>query len=169
MAIQELEQFLATTEKPAFRIARMAVHNDADALDIVQDAMMKLVEHYRDKAPEQWPPLFYRILQNRITDFHRGNKRRWQFWKSANDDQAKIEERVDAGNEPGEWLATERLSNEILAEIEALPYQQQQCFLLRGWQGLSEKQTAEAMQLATGTVKTHYARALAKLSRVLEQ
>lgn len=167
--MQQLDEFLAGVEKRAFRMARLAVSTDADALDIVQDAMMKLVENYRDRAAEQWPPLFYRILQNRIMDFHRGRKWNWLFSKGVNDDDFELERAEDSANQPSDWLNAERMSADILAEIEKLPTKQQQCFLLRGWEGLSVKDTAEAMQITEGSVKQHYSRALAKLGGVLEQ
>jgi len=169
MAMQQLDEFLASSEKKAFRMARFAVGNDADALDIVQDAMMKLVENYRDRAAEQWPPLFYRILQNRIMDFHRGKKWSWLFSKSANDEDYVLDSVEDSTEKPADWLSAERMSADLLAEIEKLPMKQQQCFLLRGWEGLSVKDTAEAMSITEGSVKQHYSRALAKLSGVLEQ
>jgi len=167
--IDQLEDFLARTEKPAFRIARMAVQNDADALDIVQDSMMKLVEYYPKKSIDQLTPLFYRILQNRIRDYHRVSKYRWQFWKSANDPDLSVEEPEDLTAEPSQYLSTGELGKELLDAIKNLPFKQQQCFLLRGWQGLSEKETAAAMSLTTGTVKTHYARATTKLKQVMEE
>lgn len=169
MALEQLEEFLASTEKRAFRLARFAVANDADALDIVQDAMMKLVEKYSDKPTDQWAPLFYRILQNRITDFHRSKKQKWSFWASANDDEfTDVPEQEDI-NHPQAWYSAEQINMALITEIEKLPHQQQQCFLLRGWQGLSVKETAKAMGLTEGSIKTHYSRALTKLSLILEQ
>ena len=77
-----MEQFLASVEKKAFRMAEISTQNADDALDIVQDTMMKLVQKYAHKPPEEWAPLFYRILQSRITDFHRKRKRQtsWLGW-----------------------------------------------------------------------------------------
>ncbi len=177
MAVQQLEDFLANTEQRAYSMARIAVNNDADALDIVQDAMMKLVENYRDKSPDQWRPLFYRILQNRIMDFHRGAKKRWFFVSdnfAANDESddtsLDLKEITQVNPEsPMACLAADQLGNRLLAAIESLPLRQQQCFLLRGWEGLSVKETAAAMRLNTGSVKVHYSRALAKLQSVLEE
>lgn len=177
MALEQLDQFLASIEKRAFSMARVAVANDADALDIVQDAMMKLVENYREKPAKEWKPLFYRILQNRIMDFHRGAKHRRLFVASdtaANDDGADMNadllERTALSDEsPSGQLAAERLGKDVMAAIETLPVRQQQCFLLRSWEGLSVKETAAAMRLNSGSVKVHYSRALAKLKAVLEE
>lgn len=166
--IEQLDEFLAGIEKRAFRMARLATSSDADALDIVQDAMMKLVEHYSEKQPDQWAPLFYRILQNRITDFHRDKKWNWLFGKSANDAEFEMESAADTSSRPEEWLETERLNESILKEVSGLPRQQQQCFLLRTWEGLSITETAEAMNITEGSVKTHYSRAMAKLTPLLQ-
>src|SRR3954462_7552612 len=71
MTSRALEQFLASVEKRAFKIAQLGLRNDDDALDAVQDAMMKLVQSYAARSSEEWPPLFYRILANRIHDMQR--------------------------------------------------------------------------------------------------
>src|ERR1700741_1123461 len=66
-----LDQFLASIEKRAFKIAQLGLRNDDDALDAVQDSMMKLVQSYASRPHEEWRPLFFRILANRIRDLHR--------------------------------------------------------------------------------------------------
>ena len=170
MALNQLEEFLANTEKRAFRMARFAVANDADALDIVQDAMMKLVEKYAGKPHDQWAPLFYRILQNRILDFHRRNKTNQVISIDSqidNENGPSMLEQADHGNQPQDWLNAEQISAVLIEAIENLPNQQQQCFLLRGWQGLSVRETAEAMNVTEGSIKTHYSRALAKLNTLV--
>ena len=74
-----MDAFLSNVQKRAYRTAMLATHNHADALDIVQEAMFKLAEKYRDKKAEEWPKLFQRILQNAIIDWHRKqtSQRRW--------------------------------------------------------------------------------------------
>jgi hypothetical protein len=59
MSSRALEQFLAGVEKRAFKIAQLSLRNDDDALDAVQDAMMKLVQSYGSRGSEEWRPLFY--------------------------------------------------------------------------------------------------------------
>ena len=63
-----MEAFLAEVERRAFHIARIAIGDADEALDIVQDAMIKLVRRYSTRPPAEWRPLFYRILRNRIVD-----------------------------------------------------------------------------------------------------
>lgn len=170
--MQDLELFLIDIEKRAFRIAQLAVRNDADALDIVQDAMIKLSCNYADRAAIEWKPLFYKILENRILDWHRREKTRhkWFWWKSSNDeadDSNDITEMADAGLDPMQQLQQAQLGSDLLNVIEQLPVKQQQCFLLRCWEGMSVKETALAMDVNEGSVKTHYFRAVQKLQTVI--
>lgn len=168
-----LDRFLADVEKRAFRIAHLAVRNEQDALDIVQDAMFSLCRSYGQQDPEVWKPLFYRILENRIMDHHRKEtlRRKWFFWRSANEDEEADEigqQLEDAGADPANLLVQEQMGSDMLAVLESLPIKQQQCFLLRCWEGLSVKETAEAMGVNEGSVKTHYFRAMQKLQTVIE-
>jgi len=64
-----MQQFLAEVEHRAYRMAYMATGNRDDALDIVQDAMMKLVQKYSNKEQSAWKPLFYRILELQDAEF----------------------------------------------------------------------------------------------------
>jgi RNA polymerase sigma-70 factor (ECF subfamily) len=175
-----LDQFLAGVERKAYRMAMMAVKNDADALDIVQDSMIKLAQSYGQhegtEASEQWRPLFYTILSNCIMDFHRSQSR-WRRWFSrpadravdTEEDDAEIADQYSLQHEfsPEQYLHSEQLGAKALAAIEELPPKQQQCFLLRSWEGFSVKETAEMMKITQGSVKTHHFRALHKLQQVL--
>src|ERR1700738_3471061 len=66
-----LNQFLAGVELKAFKIAQAALRHEDDALDAVQDAMLQLARAYAQRPGEEWKPLFYRILENRIRDMQR--------------------------------------------------------------------------------------------------
>ena len=71
---QELSNFLRGVERRAFKQTVYAVRDDHAALDIVQDAMLKLAEKYADKPVAEYPMLFQRILQNTMRDFWRRQK-----------------------------------------------------------------------------------------------
>ncbi len=173
MLFRSLDEFLSGVEARAFRIARFAVGDTEDALDIVQDAMLKLAERYPDKPSEEWPPLFHRILQSRINDWHRRTKVRakWRRWLNP----LRADDTSDPGLDPMEQVADpmattppERLSDhEFVVDLERalsdLPLRQQQTFLLRAWEGLDVRETAQAMGCSSGSVKTHYSRALRRL------
>lgn len=171
-----IDAFLVHVEKKGYRIALLAVGQHADAIDILQDAMLKLVANYSQKPDKEWKPLFYRILSNRITDFHRQQKLKnmlffWRNNSSDEDSDEPLHESIadDKGEEPVKQLDKEMQQDDILRELEKLPLKQQQCFLLRSWEGLSVADTAHAMGCSQGSVKTHYFRAVQKLKAVLEE
>ncbi len=149
-------------------MAEIATGNRDEALDILQDAMMKLVERYADKSTAEWGPLFTSILQSRIKDWYRRHKvRRGVFaWFSKQENQA--DDPVEAAHDenvltPEQSLQANRRVDVLEHALRALPLRQQQAFLLRNWEGLSVEETAQAMQLSTGSVKTHYSRAIHSL------
>ena len=152
-------------------MAILAVREHADALDLVQDAMFKLVDKYHDRPVEQWKPLFYKILQNRIRDWQRHSslKRALFFWKS---DEQESEEQHWADESPGRRAPEQDMEKAqqtrgMLEKLEALPEKQHQCFLLRSWEGFSVAHTAEIMGCSQGSVKTHFFRAVTKLREEL--
>jgi RNA polymerase sigma-70 factor (ECF subfamily) len=164
---QDLDRFLRSVEKRAFRIARIALRDHDDALDIVQDAMLQLARRYADRPSEEWKPLFYRILQNRIRDCRRRRMVRAKFlaWlpgyvREDGSEEDPIAAVPDGGPLPPEEL----MSREAIARLESalgeLPRRQQEAFVLRNFEGLDVAETAAAMGCSAGSVKTHYSRAV---------
>lgn len=176
-----IDAFLQSIERRAFIMARYALKNEDDALDTVQDAMLKLCESYSARPCDEWGPLFYRILQNGITDRVRprgmNRLRRWvgQTLGSANDDEQRdvIADTMDRlpTEQPGpqDELVNNQQSTRINLALAALPAQQREVFLLRRWQGLSVKETAAAMNIGEGSVKTHLSRAVSALQTRLQE
>ena len=167
---RQLDQFLAGVERRALRMAEFAVRNRDDAMEIVQDAMLKLAQRYGQHAPSDWPPLFQRILQSRITDHFRRQKVRNRLfvWFSKHDDDDDgydpIAEAPDESlNNPLDRLSLEQGNSALVDAVATLPERQRQAFLLRHWEGLSERDTAFAMQCSEGSVKTHLSRAMQAL------
>lgn len=172
-----LDAFLRGIERRALRMAELSTGNRDDALEIVQDSMMAFARHYAGKPQAEWPPLFHRVLDSRILDFHRRNqvRSRWLSWlplsaSNADDDENDLLAVVVDEAEPGplQRLADGQSSGAIDAALKALPLRQRQCFLLRVWEGLDVAATATAMRCSEGSVKTHLSRALAALRRHLE-
>ncbi len=171
-----LEQFLASVEQRAYRSALLTTRKAADALDLVQDAMLQLVQHYGDREEGSWPLLFNRILHNKLMDWHRyqARERRW-FWQSPSakddeDDEDELHNIADERSEnPAELLARASDIKLVLQALEALPIRQRQAFLLRAWEGLDVAETSAAMGCGEGSVKTHYFRALQSLRNALGQ
>ena len=168
-----MASFLASVEHRAYRMALYAVKHRDDALDIVQDAMLQLVQNYSGQPAEQWPPLFHRILQNRITDRHRRQQfsRLFMPWQQERADGSSQQIELADEHQPDqpERLQQDRAMARLQQALHGLPLRQQQAWLLRHWEGLDVKQTARAMGCTEGSVKTHLSRALAHLKQQLAE
>jgi len=177
---KELSDFLASVERRAFKQTAYAVHDDHAALDIVQDAMMKLVEKYANKPIEEYPMLFQRILQNTTRDFWRRQKVRnlWTTLLSAfgasNDDGDERDplETIDVeddSDEPAAQLERKQTLKIIENALEKLPARQREAFLLRYWEEMDVAETASVMGCSDGSVKTHCSRAVHALAEELKK
>ena len=82
---KELSDFLKSVEKRAFKRSVYHVRDEEAALDIVQDSMMKLAEHYGDKPAAELPLLFQRILSNCTLDWFRRQKTRNALFSNLSD------------------------------------------------------------------------------------
>ncbi|MCG7897127.1 MAG: RNA polymerase sigma factor [Candidatus Thiodiazotropha lotti] len=172
---QALNRFLAGVERRALRMATVSVGNVDDALDLVQDAMMKLASRYAQRPEDQWGPLFQRILQNAITDWHRRSwvKNRWRRFIGGGEGQSDAADPLQDYPDSRQTESVERLQQEdAIANLEQaihdLSLRQQQAFMLRLWEGLSVEETAQVMGCSQGSVKTHYFRAVSALRARLE-
>lgn len=169
-AARGLDTFLAEVERKAFRIAQIALRHEADALDAVQDAMMQLAHRYSARPPEEWKPLFYRILENRIRDMQRRRMVRqrvmsWMPWRADEEEEAPdpIAQAADAAPGPAAQLESEQTMQALEEALAQLPGRQREAFLLRNIEGLDVAETAAAMKCSQGSVKTHYFRAVQAL------
>ncbi len=167
---QALNQFLAGVELKAFKIAQAALRHEDDALDAVQDAMLQLARAYADRPAEEWKPLFYRILENRIRDIQRrrtvrGRVIAWLPFRADDDDDEAdpIAQAPSDEPSPSHKLEIDEAMQALEKALEALPRRQQQVFMLRSLEGMDVAQTAVAMGCSEGSVKTHYFRALQAL------
>ena len=171
---QQLNRFLAEVERRALRIAEISVRDRDEALDLVQDAMIKLVGKYSDRDREEWPPLFYRILQNGVRDWHRraAVRNRVMVWFGRAAPDGEEYDAVAAAPDPFGRSPDEELSNDeamisLEAAVHGLPARQREAFMLRTFEGLDVAGTAVAMGCSEGSVKTHYFRAIHSLRETL--
>ncbi len=171
-----MEQFLKSVERRAFRMAQIATGSRDDALDVLQDAMLEFVRAYAHKPMDQWKPLFYRIVQNKIRDWRRRSKVRNIFvtflpGRRQGQDQEDADPlqtlRDPEAPDPYRAAKTSEAIRRLEAVLRDLPPRQQQVFLLRAWEGLSVDETATAMGCSQGSVKTHYSRAITTLQESL--
>jgi RNA polymerase sigma-70 factor (ECF subfamily) len=169
-----LNQFLASVELKAFKIAQAALRHEDDALDAVQDAMLQLARAYSNRPAEEWKPLFYRILENRIRDMQRrrtvrGRVIAWLPFRGDDeeDEPDPIAQAPSADLPPVRKLEIDEAIQALERALADLPRRQQQVFLLRTLEGLDVAETAVAMGCSEGSVKTHYFRALQALREQL--
>ncbi len=179
---QELSDFLKSVEKRAFKRSLYHVRNEEAALDIVQDSMLKLAEHYGDKPPAELPMLFQRILSNCTLDWFRRQKTRNALFSSMSDFEGNDEDGAEFnlletyigpnGDEAAQSAETLTQRAQTLqgieAEIQGLPARQREAFLMRYWEEMDVAETAAAMGCTEGSVKTHCFRAIQTLSKALK-
>lgn len=137
--------------------------------------MLKLARRYADKPADQWPALFHTILQTTLRDHYRRQavRNRWRaFWNkdTGSDDGADVIAEAPDLNQPlpEQHIDNQRSLSQVEQALANLPLRQQQAFILRTWEGLSTEETAKAMKLSTGSVKTHLSRARASLQHQLQ-
>lgn len=174
--IQQIDAFLAGVQGKAFRMAMASLQQRDDALDVVQDAMFKLVDKYCGKPAEEWAPLFYKILYSRIRDVQRRRTRSGKLFggffalaeNSESREQDAVAELPDASDpDPVRSGDDEKFAEALEAALSGLPQRQREAFMLRAWEGLDVAQAALAMGCSEGSVKTHFSRARQQLQAAL--
>ena len=174
----ELSTFLEGVEKRAFKQAVFAVRDEQAALDIVQDAMLRLAEKYGHRPAQELPMLFHRIVQNAIRDWFRRQKVR-SLWttllsslgpgRDEDDDQDPLDSHdTGAQDSPAEQLEQSKVLEIIRQDVARLPERQREAFILRYWEELDVADTARAMNCSEGSVKTHCSRAAHALQVALK-
>ncbi len=177
---KELSDFLKSVEKRAFKRAVYAVRNDDAALDIVQDAMIRLSEKYADRPAAELPLIFQRILSNATMDWFRREKVRGAVVQNLAEFEGDDEEgdfdlletlkvlEDTAGTESAlDAVSRLQVLQEIDVAVAALPLRQREAFLLRYWEEFDVAETAEVMGCSEGSVKTHCSRAVQALAKTL--
>jgi len=178
----ELSEFLKSVEKRAFKRSVYHVRNDEAALDIVQDSMMKLAEHYGHKPIEELPMLFQRILSNCTLDWFRRQKTQnalfsnlSDFESAGDDGDFDLLETLHATTNSDQHESAEKLTERaqtllaIEVEIQQLPARQREAFLMRYWEEMDVAETAAIMGCSDGSVKTHCSRAVHALAIELKK
>ena len=177
---KELSDFLKSVEKRAFKRTVFAVRDDDSALDIVQDAMIRLAERYGDRPPAELPLVFQRILSNATMDWFRRQKVRNAVMQnlsafdsdhdSGDFDLLETLESVEGAlgaESAADTVSRAQILLVIEAEVGLLPARQREAFLLRYWEELDVAETASVMGCSQGSVKTHCSRAVHALAKAL--
>ncbi|MBD8635544.1 MULTISPECIES: RNA polymerase sigma factor [unclassified Stenotrophomonas] len=162
-----LDAFLASVGPRAFRFAEAGLRQREDALDAVQDSLMRMLD-YRDRPAAEWPPLFWSILRRRVIDMQRRRRFRLPFWRDNVDSQGEPVDWADEGPGPAEVHAQRAQYEALVQALRLLPARQREAFTLRVLQDLDGATTARAMGCSEGAVKTHLARARDALRILME-
>lgn len=179
---KELNSFLKSVERRAFKRTAYSVRDEDAALDVVQDAMIRLSQSYSDRPAAELPLLFSRILSNATMDWFRRQKVRnavlqnfSDFESAGEDGDFDILETLESADAHGwgsenavDTLSRAQTMAQIEGEIAALPGRQREAFLLRYWEELDVAETAVAMGCSEGSVKTHCSRAVHSLAKALQ-
>lgn len=163
-----LDAFLASISARAFRFAELGLRHRDDALDAVQDAMIKMLA-YRERPPAEWTPLFWTVLRSRIVDMQRRRSFRltWLSPTPANDGDAPVDW-ADPGPDPARGLEGREAYTQLAHALQRLPARQREAFSLRVLEELDVESTAHVMGCSEGSVKTHLSRARESLQKQLE-
>lgn len=177
---KELSDFLKSVERRAFKRAVYAVRSEDAALDIVQDAMIKLATRYVDRPAAELPLIFQRILSNATMDWFRREKVRTALVQNLSDFETSddlgefdlLETLQSLDGSLGTESAADAVSrSQVLAliekEVAELPGRQREAFLLRYWEEFDVAETASVMGCSEGSVKTHCSRAVQALAKAL--
>ena len=162
----KIDSFLKEVQVRAFRIAMISIKDEDESKDVVQDSMISLATKYSDRPPDEFAPIFYRILFNKIKDWHRKTivRRRFFSFIGFSDSKADPIESAESDNiDPMKLNEAEEVSTIIQDSIDNLPSRQKQAFILRNFEGMSVKNVSKVMKCSEGSVKTHYFRAMQKL------
>lgn len=179
---KELNDFLRTVDRRAFKRTAYLVRDDDAALDIVQDAMIKLAENYFDRPAAELPLLFQRILSNATMDYFRRQKTRNAVMTNMSDFEGRdadgdfdlleifeTQEGAMGASSAADEVSRAQILQRIESEVEQLPARQREAFLLRYWEELDVAETAQAMGCSEGSVKTHCSRAAHTLATALKR
>ena len=178
--LRELDAFLRSVERRAFKRTAYMVRDQEAALDIVQDSMIRLAQHYAHRPAEEWPMLFQRILSNATMDWFRRQRVRNGVMVNLSDfegddpeDGFDLLEAITGGDGSLGAMSAEgqveraQIVALIEEEIQKLPARQREAFLLRYWEDFDTAETASVMGCSEGSVKTHCSRAVHALAKAL--
>lgn len=164
--VRTLDSFLADIDRRAFRFAEAGLRQREDALDAVQETMMRMLA-YEDRPADEWSPLFWRILRSRIVDIQRRRVFRLRWMQPQREDVETLDWADHAPDPAGRHDQREGYTR-MLDALTTLPRRQREAFTLRVLEEFDVAATSQVMGCSEGSVKTHLSRARAALQKQLE-
>lgn len=147
-------------QEKAIGLAYTITRNFDDARDVAQEAFVKAYSALgRFENRSKFTTWLYRIVSNQALDFVRRRRERTQ------EDESIFESVADASAPVGSELLDGELRAALTEAVSRLPENQRRAVTLRYFGGLSVEETAEAMQIADGTVKATCFQAVGNLKK----
>jgi RNA polymerase sigma-70 factor (ECF subfamily) len=163
-----LEELFRRHREVAFRVAFRLLGHEADALDAVQEAFIKVFTHLDGfEGRSSFKTWLLRVVCNASLDLGRQRGRRESL--HCDDLQADSQCDVAAMHEPGRDLESadlRRLLNEALAQ---LPEAQRRTFVLHVDGEMSYREVADVLGISIGTVMSRLFYARQKLRNLLAE
>jgi len=145
----------------AFHFALQIVGNREDAMDVTQDAFIKVHRNWSRRDPNRpFAPWFYAILRNVAIDFLR---------KRASRREEEPEAAPDVSTRPGPELLAEKsqIKEKVWLALSQLPEAQREVVVLRDLHGFAYKEIAEITGQSVTTVNSRLHDAREALRRKL--
>lgn len=147
-------------QKEVFRLAFSILRNREDALDVVQETLMRVYENLDSYLPgHNFGAWVLRIARNLSLDHYR----HYRGQKRSKKDEVPlslVESSVASPSEDQRKKVMKQLLEEAAA---ALPEKQRLVFILRHFQGFTHEEIADVLDVAVGTVKSLHFKALARI------
>jgi RNA polymerase sigma-70 factor (ECF subfamily) len=149
--------YIIENQKKFYRLAFSYAQNQEDALDIVQNAVLKALDHYESlKNTDAIKTWFYRILVNESIYFLKKNKK-------------EIASGEDLGLEIPYYERGYEPPDDLYNEINRLDVEIQNIIKLRFFEEMSLKEIAEITDANLNTVKARLYRGLKLLKQNIQE
>ncbi|RYP83823.1 SigE family RNA polymerase sigma factor [Nocardioides guangzhouensis] len=152
------EEYAEVSWPSLYRYAYLLTGNHADAEDLAQQTLLKAYRSWSRVSRSDSPTAYLRrMLTNTYLSGRRPMARRLELLTDRPPEQGQV-----AGSGPEERMV-------LWPHVTSLPPRQRAVIVLRYYEGLDEREIAEALDCSTGTVKSTAHRALKALRAALGQ
>jgi RNA polymerase sigma-70 factor, ECF subfamily len=149
----------------AYNLARWLTHNDADAQDVVQEAVMRALRYFASFRGGNGRPWLLQIVRHTCFAWLKQNRPNEIIAIEDSDDAAHVP--APAGDEPHTAAARSDERTQINNALAALPIAFREVLVLRELEDLSYKEIAAIADVPVGTVMSRLARARALMRQAL--
>src|SRR6202167_6233471 len=147
-----------------YRLAYRLTGNPHDAADLTQEVFVRVFRSLSSYTPGTFEGWLHRITTNLFLDMAR-RKQRIRFEGLGDDTAARL---GDGARSPADAFDDRHLDSDIQAALKALAPEYRAAVILCDIEGLSYEETAAALGIKLGTVRSRIHRGRAQLRTALE-